>query len=784
MGDEFTTTMRFKVDIGDFSSAMREAQRSIKTTNAEFNAATAGMNKWSDNADGLTAKLKQLDGQLTGQKRILEVLENQYESIVQTQGANSEAAENMRIRILNQQATIKKTASSIEHYTESLNNLGDASEDSATGSKKAAKGIDDVADSAGSAENDVEGLTGKLGDLAKKGFAAVGAAAASAATAFLGSAEATREYREDMNKLQTAYQSAGHSAETATEMYKSFFSVLGEEDRSVEAVAHLAKLTTNQKELAKWSDIAAGVWGTFGDSLPIEGLTEAANETAKTGEVVGVLADALNWAGLSQDDFNKKLSTLNSEQDRATYITETLNNAYAEASAKYKELNDDVMEAQRAQSELSDATAKVGAAAEPVLTKLKLLGAAALNEVTPAIKGLSNVFVQMLNGGMDFSQIITLLFNSLMTAMPQLSTVGAQMITTLGDGIKSNLPSLTSKALDMILSFVDTIAANLPQLIQAGAGFIQNIVQGLMNALPVLIEKTPLIVSKIANLINDNAPTILKAGFNIIVTIAKGIMQAVPVLLANIPQILKAILDAWLAFNWLNLGEQGIKLLADGIKASGTLAKNAANSVKDWIVQALQKLPSQLMTLGKNAISSMSKGITSMVGSIRSSAAKIGNTIVEQFRNLPSEMVSIGTNIIKGIGRGLENAKDWLYDKITGIMGSVVDWAQDALDINSPSKVFRDEVGVYIAEGIGEGITRKLSTVKDAVHSTIGGALNTAKQSIKSVVTPTGSYTPAMAGVPQAGTVTNFYQYNNSPKSLSRYDIYRQTKNLLNQRRG
>ena len=80
--------------------------------------------------------------------------------------------------------------------------------------------------------------------------------------------------------------------------------------------------------MSQWTDIAAGVWATFGDSLPIEGLTEASNETAKTGKLTGVLADALNWAGISEDDFQSSLDGCNSEQERAALITDTLNGLY------------------------------------------------------------------------------------------------------------------------------------------------------------------------------------------------------------------------------------------------------------------------------------------------------------------------------------------------------------------------------------------------------------------------------------------------------------------------
>lgn len=119
-------------------------------------------------------------------------------------------------------------------------------------------------------------MKGAAADLVSNGIQKIIGGARDAISSLMGLAESTREYREDMGKLETAWQSAGKSTELATEAYKQLYAVLGEEDRSVEAVNHLAKFVDTEKDLAKWSNIMTGVWGTFGDSLPIEGLTEAA----------------------------------------------------------------------------------------------------------------------------------------------------------------------------------------------------------------------------------------------------------------------------------------------------------------------------------------------------------------------------------------------------------------------------------------------------------------------------------------------------------------------------
>ena len=211
----------------------------------------------------------------------------------------------------------------------------------------------------------------KIGSVAGtivKGIATAGVALGGA---WIAAIEGSREYRTEMGKLDTAFVTNGHSSEAAKKTYSELNAVLGDSGQAVEASQHLAKLTKNEKELQTWTDICTGVYATFGESLPIEGLTEAANETAKTGTLTGGLTDALNWAGISEDEFQKKLDKCSNEQERQKLIMETLNGTYTEASKQYKETNKDVIEANKAQERLTDAYAELGRIGEPILTAIK-----------------------------------------------------------------------------------------------------------------------------------------------------------------------------------------------------------------------------------------------------------------------------------------------------------------------------------------------------------------------------------------------------------------------------
>lgn len=222
------------------------------------------------------------------------------------------------------------------------------------------------------------GFLGGVGHIAKFGAALAGISFAGLTAGFVGLAESTEEYRKAMGKLNTAYQAAGYSAQVAQEAYRGFYGILGDTDTATEASQLLAKLTQNEKDVSTWTRIAAGVSGTFGDSLPIEGLIEASNETAKVGKVTGVLADALNWAGISEDQFNDKLAAAGGEAQRNKLIMETLGATYETAAEAFYKNNEALVAAREQQAALQSVTGTLGEASAIAKGKLlELFGAAA-----------------------------------------------------------------------------------------------------------------------------------------------------------------------------------------------------------------------------------------------------------------------------------------------------------------------------------------------------------------------------------------------------------------------
>ena len=221
-----------------------------------------------------------------------------------------------------------------------------------------------------------------------KALAAIGAAALATVGALLNLSKATEEYRTNQAKLDTAFQAAGASAGVARDVYNDLYRVLGDDGQATEAAAHIAQITTNEQEMAEWTTICEGVYATFGESLPIEGLTEAANETIKVGKVTGSLADALNWAGISEDEFNAKLAACKSEEERATLVRETLNGQYQAAADIYEDTAESILAANEAEAAYAEAMADLGETMEPINTALTDFKTQVVEEITPIIQDI------------------------------------------------------------------------------------------------------------------------------------------------------------------------------------------------------------------------------------------------------------------------------------------------------------------------------------------------------------------------------------------------------------
>lgn len=380
-------TIKIGGDTSELSKAFDGIEKQSRSLSSELGQINKLLKLDPKNTELLAQKQKVLADAIGATEKKLDTL-REAEKQVQEQFERGEVSE-AQYRAL--QREIIETESKLGKYQKAAEETAETLEELGKESKEAAKGIEQTAEEAKDAEEAVDDLGASAAEAAKNGLTALVGAATAVIGAIVATAEASREYRTEMGKLSTAFTDAGHTAEAAEKTYKELQGVLGETDQAVEAANHLAKLCTTEEELADWTEIATGVYATFGASLPIEGLTEAANETAKVGTLTGSLADALNWAGVNEEKFQEQLDECSNEQERQQLITKTLTKLYKNAATQYKNTNKEVIRANEANEKWNSTLAKSGKVVEPVVTDVKELGAALLEDASEPLEDGANL---------------------------------------------------------------------------------------------------------------------------------------------------------------------------------------------------------------------------------------------------------------------------------------------------------------------------------------------------------------------------------------------------------
>lgn len=407
-------TIKIGADTSDLFESLGKVEKKGRSLSSELGQINKALKLNPSNTELLAQKQQVLAEAISNTEEKLGTLKD-AEKQVQEQFERGEVSEAqvraLRREIIETERKLDKYKGAAKETAEAVENLGRESDD-------AAEDIEDLGDESKDTEKATDDLDDSANGLAAGGLAALAAAAAAAVTAIVALAEESREYRTEMAKLDTAFTNAGHSSEAAAKTYEALQSVVGETEQAVEAANHLAKLASTEEELAEWTEILTGVYGTFGASLSIESLAEAANETARVGTVTGAFADSLNWAAAegetfgvvmkeatkeneewnkaveeaksAEDYFNLALQECSSEQERQQLITKTLTNLYGSAATQFKATNKEVIRANQATEKWNQATAKIGKTVEPVVTDIKELGAALLEDAEEPLENIAD----------------------------------------------------------------------------------------------------------------------------------------------------------------------------------------------------------------------------------------------------------------------------------------------------------------------------------------------------------------------------------------------------------
>lgn len=489
-------------------------------------------------------------------------------------------------------------------------------------------------------------------------------AAAAADLAITDMADNANKMGTAMESIQYAYQGFAKQNYTMLDNLKLGYG--GTKEEMQRLLADAEKLSGVKYDLSSYADIVEAIH-VIQTEMGITGTTAKEASTTIQGSVASMKAAWANlMVGMADDTQNFDMLLSNFIESIGTVADNLLPRIGVVIEGMGK---------------LVAGLAPEIASALPTLTNelLPNLVELGVQSISALVQGIQENGDSLAAGALS---IVGTLAEGIAELLPMVADTAASLAVSLADGLTESLPNIIPIAIETISTLVENLTENANTVIDAGIQIILALGEGLIAALPQLIETVPQIVINIANVINDNAPKLVDTALYLITRLAVGLVQAIPTLVVNIPKIIEAIVAAFMAFQWLNLGKQLIDGVANGVKKAGE----------------------SMATAAKNAFSKFKAKIT-------------GSEVATELKN-------IGKYIIDGIVGGIKNS----LSKIANIAGKIKDTLLSKLKglfkIASPSKLMKEEVGAYIGEGIAVGIEESGQMAVDAAETVANGIID------------------------------------------------------------
>lgn len=722
-GENDRRTQNWQIQLNNAEAALNGMERELSANERAIESLSQQETEAVDATERLSQEISRQEEELSGMKRA-------YSNAVLEYGKGSSEAKELEGRISQLSGELRENRERMKDAGDVAEDFGDSLDDASSGADKLGAGLS-VA-------------TVAMGNLISSGIQAALNGIKELGSAIWNLDEATEEYRVAQGKLTTAFEAAGYSGDTAQKSYTEFYKILGDTDTATEASQLLAQLAQNEQDVTKWTNIAAGVYGTFGDALPIEGMIESANETAKVGQVTGSLADALNWVGISEDAFNEKLAACSDESERNRLIMETLSGAYDEASGAFYRNNEALVASREGQAQLDDTLAGLGETISNVKNSLRAEFLPAISEVISAftdmvngvdgadeafagaITGLVNTAVSMLPQFVDTGmQMLTSLLSGIIQSLPAVMEGAAQIIVTLAQGIAAAVPTLIPQIVLVVTQIVQTLTQNLPMILDAALQLILGLAQGLLDAIPVLIAALPAIITAIVEFIVGAIPQIINAGIQLLTSLVSALPEIITAIVAAIPQIIDGLVTAILG-SIPQIIDAGVNLLISLIQnlpAIITTIVGAIPQIITSIINALIGNIDKIILAGVQLFVALITNLPKIIVEIVKAVPQIISAIVKGFAGGVSQMANVGLNLIKGIWNGIGNAASWLWGKVSGFCSNLLSKIKGFFGISSPSREMAwvgDMLTQGLAGGIEDGAGAAISAAEDLNNGILG----------------------------------------------------------------
>lgn len=681
-------------------------QNDLTQTAQRMDNLSAATRETGDSAEQQASAYQKLQQRISSQRSELDQLKTQYAEVVLAQGKNSTEAKRLAGEIDSLSSSLAKDEKALNDVSSAADDLDNSLQDSGDGFTIMKGAMADlVADG-------IQSLVGGVGDAISSLFDLI---------------DATDEYRSMLAKISGSAESFGYSVEFAESKYEQFYGYLGDDQMATNAITNLMGMKVSTDTVSDAANAAIAVWSAYGDSIPIEGLTESINESAQVAQVTGSLADAINWAsrsnkdwtaamsghgaaqaafnkaiaeGESQEDaFSAALAACSSTQERADLIAQTLNGTYGESKKVYDEMQGATIEANHAQLGLKDTQAGLAEAVQPVQTAFTNLKTQALDLISPAIEAVATPFADLLNW-----------------------------------------LSETPGAMQAVVGVVAGLAGAFTVL--AGALAIQGIISGVSKAIAVLngtllANPIVLIISLIAGLVaafvtlwntSESFRNFWIGLWETIKSAASGVWEGIK---SAADTVISALQTGWQAFSGFFVG------LWNGLTTTVSTVWETIKNVVSLGIQTIGLIISaavQIITIPFQFIWENCKGIITaawnVIKSVVSSAINVVKSVISTGFNAVRSVITTVMNAVKSVISTIWNAIKSVVTTVVNTVKSVVTTAWNAIK-SVTSSVFNAVKGV--ASSVWNGIKSTISGVVNGVKSTVSGVWNSIKSTTSSV---------------------------------------------------
>jgi len=383
---------------------------------------------------------------------------------------------------------------------------------------------------------------------------------------------------------------------------------------------------------------------------------------------------------------------------------------------------------------------------------------------TGIVNGISSMLPSLLPA---LIELISYVVTSLLDQLPAILDCALELILGLAQGILAALPALIEALPEVISSIVEFLISAVPQIIDAGIELLMALVDALPVIIDALVDALPQIIRATVTALIAAAPQIAKAGIKLLGALIEAIPVIVVELAEAVPDIVAAIIDVLAELPGL-IGEVFAEIVTDLVEWGQQMLSNASMAMSNMLSKVsgiIQELPGKIWTHLVNTVNKVVAWGTQLAQKGAAAATQLFNSIVNGLSSLPSKMAEIGSNIVSGIWNGISSGWNWLTNKVSNLANSLLDAAKDALGINSPSKVFADEVGRWIMPGVGKGLDKSMpATLKD-MKAKAGELVSAMRAEMSASVGQLSVGASHAAGLRMAGAGTTVYNDNRMEQS-------------------